>query len=57
MYMDETVKRYVVRDKEGKELNCCVDENVANAYCDYYNELPSMAGCTVKIEKRREEQE
>ena len=57
MYTDETVKRYVVRDKEGKELNCCADENVANAYCDYYNELPSMAGCTVQIEKRREEQE
>jgi hypothetical protein len=56
VYTDETVKRYVVRDKEGKELNCCADERVANAYCDYYNELESMQGCTVQIEKRREAQ-
>lgn len=56
MYTDETVKRYVVRDKEGKELNCCADERVANAYCDYYNDLESMKGCTVVVEKRREEQ-
>jgi len=56
VYTDETVKRYVVRDKEGKELNCCVDERVANAYCDYYNDLESMKGCTVQVEKRREAQ-
>lgn len=56
MYTDETVKRYVVRDKEGKELNCCADERVAKAYCDYYNDLESMKGCTVAVEKRREEQ-
>ena len=54
MYMDDTVKRYVVRDREGKELNCCSDEHVAQAYCDYYNELESMRGCTVSVEKRRE---
>ena len=56
MYTDETVKRYVVRDRDGKELNCCADERVANAYCDYYNGLESMKGCTVVVEKRREEQ-
>ena len=55
MYIDDTVKRYVVRDKNGKELNCCADQMVAQAYCDYYNEMESMKGCRVVIEKRREE--
>ena len=56
-YVDDRVTRFVVRDRNYKELNVCADERVANAYCDYYNELESMKGCKVHIEKRRPESE
>lgn len=56
MYQDDSVKVYVVRDKNYKELNVCHDKRVADAYCAYYNELETMKGCTVEVEKRRNDQ-